>query len=262
VVSNNNSFNVNIHTLVLFFEEEFRIFFVLDGREQIWSLVFRQSFSCKKPPRAASKIMPSSKLQPRSKLAPVLEEHYMGAPHVDYETDAGDVQLQQKQLRATAAAAGAPKQLLGRSSKPGCKETGSKKALESISPLRLLGKLRDRYVRMMNDMAEKGDMIAVGLAGYHGAVATPYSYPCCSTRATTMTKDYNLDSSCEQLLNELFFRPNTESSCQKTQTQAVTKPWLDQANNLYTPLVDHFHVLCFSTMALQQAAAAALGRVH
>jgi hypothetical protein len=53
---------------------------------------------------------------------------------------------------------------------------------------------------MMNDMAEKGDMITVGLAGYHGAVATPYSYPCGSTRATTMTKDYNLDSTCEQLL--------------------------------------------------------------
>ncbi len=35
VVSNKNSFNVNIHTLVLFFEEEVRIFFVLDGREQI-----------------------------------------------------------------------------------------------------------------------------------------------------------------------------------------------------------------------------------
>ncbi len=48
VVSNKNSFNVNIHTLVLFFEEEFRIFFVLDGREQIRSLVFRQIFSCKK----------------------------------------------------------------------------------------------------------------------------------------------------------------------------------------------------------------------
>jgi hypothetical protein len=178
----------------------------------------------KNHPAPASKIMPSSKLQPRSKLAPVLEDYYMGAPHVDYQTDAGDFQLQQKQLRATAAAA-APKQLPGRcSSKPGCKETGSKKALESISPLRLLGKLRDRYVRMMNDMAEKGDMITVGLAGYHGAVATPYSYPCCSTRATTMTKDYNLDSSCEQLLSELFFGPNTESSCQKTQTQAVTKP--------------------------------------
>jgi hypothetical protein len=169
--------------------------------------------------------MPSSKLHPRSKLAPVLEDHYMGAPHLDYETDAGDVQLQQKQLRATAAAAGAPKQLLGRcSSKPGCKETGSKKALESISPLRLLGKLRDRYVRMMNDMAERGDMSAVGLAGYYGGVATPYNYPCCSTRATTLTKDYNLDSSCEQLLSEIFFGRSTESSCQKTQTRAVTKP--------------------------------------
>ncbi len=48
VLSNKNSFNVHIHTLVLFFEEEFRIFFVLDRREQISSLVFRQSFSCKK----------------------------------------------------------------------------------------------------------------------------------------------------------------------------------------------------------------------
>jgi hypothetical protein len=48
VLSNKNSFNVNIHTLVLFFEEEFRIFFVLDRREQISRLVFRQSFSCKK----------------------------------------------------------------------------------------------------------------------------------------------------------------------------------------------------------------------
>ncbi len=182
-------------------------------------------FLQKNHPAPASKIMPASKLQARSKLAPVLDDYYMGAPHMDHETEAGDVQLRQKQLRATAAAAGAPKQLLGRcSSKPGCKETGSKKALESISPLRLLGKLRDRYVRMMNDMAEKGDMSAVGLAGYHGAVATPYIYPCCSTRATTMTKDYDLDSSCEQLLSELFFGPSTQSSCQKTQTQAVTKP--------------------------------------
>lgn len=169
------------------------------SRFEAW--FFGKFFLPKKPPRTASKIMPSSKLQARCKLATVLEDYYMGAPYVDYETDAGDVQLQQKQLRATAAAAaGAPKQLLRRcSSKPVCKETGSKKALESISPLRLLGKLRDRYVRMMNDMAEKGDIITVGLAGYHGAVATPYSYPCCRTRATTMTKDYNLDSSCEQL---------------------------------------------------------------
>jgi hypothetical protein len=45
--------------------------------------------------------------------------------------------------------------------------------------------------------------------------------------------------------------------------QTLTRPSIE----LYTPLVDHFHVLCFSTMALQQAAAAAaaaaaLGRVY
>lgn len=84
-----------------------------------------------------------------------------------------------------------------------------------MSPLvGLLGKLRDAYVRMMNDLAEKADMNSLA-----GVAAAPYEYyfpPACCHGAATTTECYN-DSS--ELLRELLF--GTER--QTTQTE-LTKP--------------------------------------
>jgi hypothetical protein len=47
-----------------------------------------------------------------------------------------------------------------------------------VRPLHLLAKPRDAYVRMMNDMADKGDVSAIiSLMSYHG-VGVPVSLPC------------------------------------------------------------------------------------
>ncbi len=93
----------------------------------------------------------------RSKLAPVLEDS-IGLP-LDCQTE---FQLQKQ--------AAAPAGIIHKPVK------GSKR--ESLRPLRLLAKLRDAYVRMMNDMVDKGDVSAViSLMSYHG-VGVPVSLPC------------------------------------------------------------------------------------
>jgi hypothetical protein len=59
-----------------------------------------------------------------------------------------------------------------------------------VRPLRLLAKLQDAYVRMMNNMVDKGDVSAViSLMSYHG-VGVPVSLPChfwFQNHKTTMT---------------------------------------------------------------------------
>jgi hypothetical protein len=92
-----------------------------------------------------------------SKLAPVLEDSN-GLP-LDCQTE---FQLQKQ--------AAAPTGIIHKPVK------GSKR--ESLRPLRLLAKLQDAYVRMMNNMADKGDVSAViSLMSYHG-VGFPVSLPC------------------------------------------------------------------------------------
>ncbi len=134
----------------------------------------------------------SAKQQARtSKLAPVLEDYYMGP-------EAAPI----KQRNTKPAACKKP--------------VGWKKKGSSMSPLvRLLGNLRDAYVRMMNDLAERPDMNSLA-----GVAAAPYKYyspPVCCHGAATTTECYN--DSCE-LLRELLFRPERRT----TQTE-LTKPW-------------------------------------
>jgi hypothetical protein len=133
----------------------------------------------------------SAKQQARtSKLAPVLEDYYMGP-------EAAPI----KQRNTKPAACKKP--------------VGWKKKGSSMSPLvRLLGNLRDAYVRMMNDLAVKTDMNSLA-----GVAAAPYKYyspPVCCHGAATTTECYN--DSCE-LLRELLFRPERRT----TQTE-LSKP--------------------------------------
>jgi hypothetical protein len=127
----------------------------------------------------------SAKQQARtSKLTPVLEDYYMGP-------EAAPIKQ--------------------RNTKPAvCKKPVGWKKDSSMSPLvRLLGKLRDAYVRTMNDLAES-------LAGVAAAPSEYYYPPACCHGAATTTECYN--DSCE-LLRELLFRPERQT----TQTE-LTKP--------------------------------------
>lgn len=86
-------------------------------------------------------------------LEPVLE-NYMGPP-ISYNTPSK------------------PSQRGGRSAKVAPAGAQSKQK-RSSNPLSIFGKLRDRYIRTMNELAMGGDFAAV--AGSHGCVAGP-DYP-------------------------------------------------------------------------------------
>lgn len=87
----------------------------------------------------------------RATLEPVLE-NYMGPP-ISY-TDAPRKPRHGRSSSAKVAPTPGPgKQAKGSTSK---------------NPLNIFGKLRDRYIKSMNEMAMGGDFAAV--AGYHGCV--------------------------------------------------------------------------------------------
>jgi len=88
----------------------------------------------------------------RATLEPVLE-HYMGPP-LSY-TDAPRKPRHGKSSSAKVAPTPGP----GKQAKAGA---------TSMNPLNIFGKLRDRYIKSMNEMAMGGDFAAV--SGYHGCV--------------------------------------------------------------------------------------------
>ncbi len=126
----------------------------------------------------------------RSKLAPVLED-CIGLPlHCQTE-----FQLQKQ--------AAAPTGIIHKTVK------GSKR--ESVRPLCLLVMLQDAYVRMMYDMADKGDVSAViCLMSYHG-VGVP-DYPHHATFGSKTTTDYD---DCRHASDLFKFECHTQTQVAK-----------------------------------------------
>lgn len=94
------------------------------------------------------------------KLEPVLE-NYMGPP-ISYNSTASKPS---RYGGSTAKVAPASETSKHRESK----------GLTSLSPANIFGKLRDRYVKVMNEVAMSGDLASV--AGTHGCIADPEYYP-------------------------------------------------------------------------------------
>lgn len=93
----------------------------------------------------------------RTVLEPVLE-NYMGPP-ISYNTPAG---------KPPRHGAGTAK--VAPTSEPAKHHHDSPKSVAAWwNPLHLIGKLRDRYIKAMNEVSMGGDLASV--AGYHGCVA-------------------------------------------------------------------------------------------
>lgn len=116
----------------------------------------------------------------RPMLEPVLE-NYMGPP-ISYATP-------RKPSHGSSTAKVAP------SSGAELGQQQFSKAAKSLNPLNIFGKLRDRYIKAMNEMAMGGDYAAV--VGYHGCVAGP-EYPV-EHRRSELEREREIEALREEL---------------------------------------------------------------